>query len=182
MKGIVFNLLNDMVENKFGMATWDQILASTGLDGVYVSVGTYPDEELLALVNAASSLTNTPPIDLVRSFGEFMIGGFKKNHSLFFDQHDNLRDFLLSVDQVIHVEVRKLHPEAILPEFQYDSSNKYELTMIYRSARKLCALAEGLILGAAREYDEPIQLSHETCMHHGAGSCELKVQFHEQSK
>ncbi|MEM7002106.1 MAG: heme NO-binding domain-containing protein [Pseudomonadota bacterium] len=177
MKGVVFNLLNEMVEEGFGLAAWDTILERAGTEGIYVATDTYADEELVALVGAASELTGIPALELTRSFGEFMIPRFVESYNVFFANHDNLRDFLLTVDQVVHVEVRKLYPEAALPEFQYDADDGGSLTLHYRSPRKLCALAEGLIHGAAAHFGADYQLTHDVCMHNGADHCRLHLQF-----
>ena len=139
MKGIVFNLLNEMVEEQFGMEAWDAVLDKAGSDGVFVATETYPDEALLALVAAGSELTEIPPIELVREFGRYMVPHFAKHYSVFFEGHQSLKDFLLTVDSVIHVEVRKLYPEAGLPEFTYNNGQLNKLTMVYKSPRKLCA-------------------------------------------
>ena len=177
MKGIVFNLLNEMVEEQFGMEAWDAVLDKAGSDGVFVATETYPDEALLALVAAGSELTETPPADLVRAFGRYMIPRFAENYGVFFEGHNSLKEFLLTVDGVIHVEVRKLYPEAGLPEFTYDNGQPDKLTMLYKSQRKLCALAEGLIEGSAEHFNENCSINHEVCMHKGSDHCALELSF-----
>lgn len=177
MKGVVFNLLGDMVETRYGLAAWDQLLEETGLSGIYVATGSYPDSELYVLVEAASRLTTIDAPDLVRAFGQHMIPSFVKQYPGFFKAEMRTKDFLLTVDQVVHVEVRKLFPEAGLPEFRYDDPSSDRLTMIYRSPRKLCVLAEGLILGAAQHFGEHCDIRHDVCMHHGDDRCELKLTF-----
>ena len=89
----------------------------------------------------------------------------------------NLKDFLLTVDRVIHVEVRKLHPGAILPQFDYVDEADNELTMIYSSPRKMCMLAEGLITGAAKHFETEYTLEHSQCMHDGADNCRLHLKM-----
>ena len=63
MKGIVFNILNEMVEEQFGMAAWDGLLDAVGSEGIYVATETYPDEELLALVAAAEQEVDSTPME-----------------------------------------------------------------------------------------------------------------------
>jgi len=45
MKGIVFNLLEQVVVNTHGEAAWDGLLDKTGLTGAYTSLGSYPDAQ-----------------------------------------------------------------------------------------------------------------------------------------
>ena len=175
MKGIVFNLLSEMVEEKFGIEAWDTLLLDTEQDGVYVSTESYPDEMLMALVSAASNRLDIPVHDLVKAFGEFMFPHFYKQFPTFFEADMTLKGFLLSVDRVIHVEVRKLHPDAGLPEFEYIDEEDNELTMYYASPRKLCMLAEGLIAGAATHFNTKYALTHDECMHKGADRCKLHL-------
>ena len=49
--------------------------------------------------------------------------------------------------------------------------------MIYRSQRKLCALAEGLIEGAAEQFGETVTIRHPQCMHRGDEHCRLELTF-----
>ena len=179
MKGVVFDILNEMVEEKFGFQAWESILDQAGLDGIYVTTETYSDEELLKLVAAAEAVSGIPAAELVKEFGRYMLPSFVKSHPVFFEGQPSLRQFLLTVDRVIHVEVRKLYPDAGLPTFDYgdETDDPTKLVMIYKSPRKLCALSEGLIDGAAIYFGEKYSLEHEVCMHKGADHCELKMEF-----
>ncbi len=178
MKGMVFTMLGEMVEEKFGIDTWDELIDLTqpASDGVYVASALYPDEELLAYVQAMSSKLDTPANDLVFAFGEYMLGRFSGIHPEFFDNH-SLKSFLKSVHDVIHVEVKKLHPDALLPKFDYIDEAPNRLVMLYRSPRELCALAEGLIDGASKHFDTNYDLQHPVCMHKGADHCRLELEF-----
>jgi len=177
MKGIIFNYLGEMVEEKFGLEAWDALLTKTGLDGRFIASETYPDEDLIALVLAAHEATGIDKEDLIRAFGSYLLPHFRDNNPQFFENHTNLKTFLLSVDRVIHVEVRKLHPGVILPSFDYEDESDSELTMHYSSPRKLCFLAEGLIAASAEHFKAQYELDHTQCMHDGAEHCTLKIKF-----
>lgn len=178
MKGMVFTMLGEMIEEKFGLETWDDLIDETDpeSDGIYVSTDIYPDQELLAYVAALSKRLDTPANDLVFAFGEHLLGRFAEIHPEFFENL-SIKEFLKSVHDVIHVEVKKLHPDAVLPHFDYEDSGGNELVMLYRSPRGLCALAEGLIEGAAKHYGEAVLLAHPICMHHGSDHCRLQLEF-----
>ena len=177
MKGVVFNLLNELVEEQFGILAWEKMLTAIKSDGIFSMAQTYPDELLFDLVGAAHELTDVPIRDLVHSLGQFMAPVFARDYPVFFENQPSFKAFLLTVDRVIHVEVRKLYSEAHLPEFDYTSEHDNELTMLYRSPRQLCALAEGLIMGCAKIFDETYELTHDVCMHSGSDHCELKLKF-----
>ena len=180
MKGMVFTMLSDLVEDQFGISMWDDLIDETkpASEGIYTSVDVYPDEELLAYVVALSERSGVPIPDLVRAFGKFVLTKFATIHPEFFEDH-SAKSFLKSVHDVIHVEVKKLHPGVVLPEFEYDDPGDNQLVMHYYSPRNLCHLAEGLIEGAAERFGVDVTLDHTECTHSGADHCVLALTFAE---
>lgn len=177
MKGVVFDIFRDMVEDNYGLEGWQNILDVAGSHGIYVSTKTYEDAELIGLVSAASKITLIPVTELVFSFGEYMVPNFYKRFPHLFDDAPSFIKFLISVDQIIHVEVRKLFPGAGLPTFDYSDEKPDALTMIYKSPRKLCHLAEGLISGSAKHFKQNYKMLHDPCMHTGSDHCVFQVQL-----
>jgi hypothetical protein len=47
LKGVVFNLLEEVVSENAGEAAWERATAQSGVEGAYTSLGAYPHEELL---------------------------------------------------------------------------------------------------------------------------------------
>lgn len=177
MKGIIFNLLEDVVTEAHGEATWDRLLATTGLEGAFTSLGNYPDEDFYMLVGAASAAVNQPPNVIVRWFGAQALPRLAAKYPALFDGHRSTRPFILTLNGIIHPEVRKLYPGADPPEFDFDMSSPDVLVMSYYSKRKLCALAEGLIEGAAGHFGETVHIGHPVCMHRGDSRCRLELSF-----
>lgn len=178
MKGIVFQILNELVEEKYGFEAWEKLLEATkpASEGIYTATELYPDGELLAYVGAISEMLDVPAPQVVHAFGEFMIGKLHQVHPEFFENHTH-KSFLQSVHDVIHVEVKKLHPDAVLPDFTYEDPGENELIMRYHSPRKLCALAEGLIEGAGKLFNSQVRIEHPVCMLRGADHCLLHLHF-----
>ncbi|WP_372765795.1 heme NO-binding domain-containing protein [Pseudoalteromonas sp.] len=181
MKGAIFNALQEFVEENHGYQLWDEALTNNTLEshGIYTSTKQYQDVELFAIIGYLSEQLEVPIPDLVRTFGEYL---FPLLMSLAPDEAQNapsLRTFLMMVDELIHVEVKKLDKEAQLPEFSYGGDSGDNLTMLYRSPRKLCFLSEGLILGAAKHFKESVSVSQNSCMHQGADCCEIEITFNE---
>jgi hypothetical protein len=177
MKGIVFNLLEELVTRDHGEDAWDDLLDAAGLDGAYTSLGSYPDAELGALVGAASAALNLPQDEVVRWFGRSAMPLFAASHPHFFAGHDRTRSFLLTLNDMIHPEVRKLYPGSDVPDFEYDLSSDELLVMRYRSARRMCVFAEGLIEGAAAHFGERAAIEQPRCMHRGDEQCVLEVRL-----
>jgi hypothetical protein len=175
MKGIIFNLLEDVVSDAHGPATWDLLLRESGASGVYSSLGSYPDEELGSLVQAAAAKLGLPEADVLRWFGRHAMPRLAQSYPDFFNGMPNFRAFMLSLNQVIHAEVRKLYPGAVCPHFDFGARDSAALEMTYRSPRRLCALIEGFVQGAAEQFAETAVLTHEACMHHGAPACVFRL-------
>jgi heme-NO-binding protein len=175
MKGIVFNLLEEVVAAHVGGAAWDGMLGRAGFEGAYTSLGNYPDQEFATLLEALAALRGTTPRDTLRWFGHCSMPYLAERYPEFFSPHKSLRPFLLSLNDVIHAEVRKLYPGAVVPTFGFQipppTAEGDGLVIHYRSKRKLCPLAEGFIAGAADYFRQPVTLSQRCCMLEGADEC-----------
>lgn len=175
MKGIVFNLLEQVVTQQHGEAVWEELLDRTGLSGAYTSLGSYPDDQVSALVGAASNMLAIPPDEVLRWFGREAMPLLAERFPAFFAPHANTLSFVKSVNSIIHPEVRKLYAGAGCPHFQFSDTTDGGLRVGYNSSRRLCALAHGFIEGAARKFGESTRIEHVTCMNHGDERCELTV-------
>ncbi|MCB0933541.1 MAG: heme NO-binding domain-containing protein [Mycobacterium sp.] len=175
MKGVIFNLLEDVVTNTYGDRTWDELLEQADLDGVYTSLGSYDDAELMDLVAKAGSALSMSDDDVLRWFGRQAIPEMVERWPAFFAAHQSTLPFLLTLNSVIHPEVRKLYAGAYCPHFDFTSPPDGSLLMGYRSPRKLCGLAHGFILGAGDHYGETLTVEHLKCMHEGADRCLIAV-------
>jgi hypothetical protein len=162
MKGMVFTAFLEMVEDKFSADMVDDIIDDANLPsgGAYTAVGSYDHTEMISMVVALSKRTGIPAGDLVEIFGENMFSLFYAGYPNFFAGVPNAFSFLMSVDQVIHVEVLKLYPDARLPRFDCEL-NGDSLTMIYRSPRCFSDLALGLIKGCAKHFGENLRIERE---------------------
>src|SRR5438309_1287634 len=177
MKGIIFNLVEEVVGDAYGEDTWDDLLETTHLDGSYTSLGSYPDEELSGLVSAAAGALGISAEDVVRLIGERALPLLASRYRTFFEGHTSTQSFLLTLNDIIHPEVRKLYPGAIVPDFDFDTPEDGVLVIGYRSQRRLCALAEGFILGAASHYGEHVEVSQSRCLLRGDDQCLIRCAF-----
>ena len=163
MKGIVFTEFLDMVEAQYGYEMVDYILEESNLEsnGIYTSVGTYHHGEIVQLLTNLSVKSKEDAMKLLRSFGEYLFETFLKTYPQFFDAENNALDFLKSIDSHIHVEVQKLYPDATLPKFETIEIEDGSLIMIYKSERKMAALAEGLMKKSFEYYKQPHSVDKE---------------------
>jgi hypothetical protein len=175
MKGIVFNLLEEVVTAQHGDAAWDALLEATDLSGDYTSLGSYPDEEIVKLVAAGAGALKMSPAEVLRWFGREAMPLLAQRYPAFFTEHRTTLPFVLSVNSIIHPEVRKLYAGAHCPFFRFQQMPDGALLMTYDSPRKLCALAHGFIEGAAGYFGETADVEHISCMHRGDDKCLLSI-------
>ena len=177
MKGIIFNLAEEVVSRAHGEDVWDQILDGAGLSGSYTSLGSYPDDDLFAILAEAGRLLGSDPQTVLRQVAEGAMPLLAKRYPHFFDAHQDTCSFALTLNDIIHPEVRKLYPGALVPMFSYDRHGPNSLTMGYTSERRLCLLAEGFMTGAARHYGQQLTVVQSSCMLRGDDTCLLHCEF-----
>lgn len=163
MKGIVFTELLELVEDKFGSEVVDVIIEKADLPnaGAYTAVGTYDHAELVRIVQELSELAKVDFGELVKIFGEYLFGRLIAGYPVFLEGMADAEQMLRSVHDIIHVEVKKLYPEAELPSFSYDTHDDGRLIMRYQSSRGFADLAEGLITGCAKHFNESAEIERE---------------------
>jgi len=163
MKGIIFTEYIDFVTDTFGVEACEAMVDACELtdDGAYTAVGTYDHKELVAMVVQLSEVTNAPPSDLVKAYGSHLFGVLAGKYSTMIEGMDNSFDLLKQIEDVIHVNVRKLYPDAELPSFQVEQPAADQLVLHYKSERGLADVAEGLMRGCFAHFGEAVDLERE---------------------
>jgi len=147
MKGMVFTEFLQLVERTWSPAMVDDLIDACDLPsgGAYTSVGTYDHREMVQLVVQLAARTGRPADETLHWFGNGLFGSLSKAFPQFVAGHGDAFSMLSGIEAVIHVEVRKLYPEAELPAFEISQPDARTLVLDYRSPRCLDALAHGLI-------------------------------------
>lgn len=160
MKGIVFTELIEMVETQFGIEMVDRIIQPEQLSskGVFTSVGTYPFSDLEVILSHLSEATGASIPELEKVFGHYLAGRFAKMYVPFFQRVNSVFELLNEVDSYIHIEVKKLYPDAELPQFETLHLAENKIEMVYRSQRKMFPFAEGLIDASAAYFHQKVKI------------------------
>lgn len=178
MKGVLFNVVEDVVETTMSPDLWDQVLADAHLHGAYTSLGDYPGAEMGAIVTALSARTGLPPEEVLRFAGEHGYRFLARRHGDLVARYPSFGALLHNLDAVIHPEVLKLYPSARPPVFvvadavtngRADDGPTWIVT--YRSSRGLCHLADGLMRGAAGSFGQQAVVEQTSCVHRGDNTC-----------
>lgn len=173
MKGVVLQLLGRCARDAFGEEVWRQALADAGAVEPFDPQRTYPDAEFNAVVETLAKGRGISTDDAQRWFGESAIAHFHAMAPGMFDKHQDSWSFLLTLNDIIHPQVRRDYPGASAPDFGFDANDAGELVLTYHSERRMCAFAEGLILASMRHYGDPPVVRHERCMHRGDPHCKF---------
>lgn len=174
MKGVLFNVVEDVVTEAMSAEAWDDVVEGAGVSGAYTSLGTYPDGDLVALVGAAAEAAGLSEADTLRLSGRIGFKHLVRRAPHLMDGLDDWRSVLGALDDIIHPEVRKIYPDAEVPGFDTEPDGD-ALRVVYTSKRGLCALADGLILGSGEWFDKTLDVEHVACIHDGDESCTMRV-------
>ena len=163
MKGIVFTEFLEMVEETFGLETVDYIIYKSELksEGVYTSVGTYDFFEMLSLISNLSEKVKIPVPELIYAYGLYFFNVLLRNHSNIIALYASPLDMLASVENHIHIEVRKLYPGAELPTFKIVKKEEKFMEMIYYSDRGLYMFAKALIEKTFEHFDKNASINYK---------------------
>lgn len=179
MKGIIFNLLEQFICEGWGIEIYERVLQSAKLETTepYVGPGTYPDGDLNEIVKRTAAILGLPVPNALRAFGRFAFPRLAVRFPRFLQGRDTPQSFLLSLDKIHHVEVKKLWPKAMTPTFDFQEIDGGRSVLRYRSDRHLCPLVEGLIAGVAEHYRTTVECRHTVCTQRGDPECVFELHF-----
>ncbi|MDO6603504.1 heme NO-binding domain-containing protein [Arenibacter palladensis] len=163
MKGIVFTEFMEMVESSFGLEVVDEIIEKSNLEseGIYTSIGTYEFNEMVSLITNLSDSVKIDTNTLLHTFGYYLFSSLGKAHPEVIKSYTNPLGLLYSIEDHIHVHVKKLYPDAELPSFKILEKTDHSISMIYSSSRGLYRLAHGLIEKCFEHFNSSAKVSYE---------------------
>jgi len=161
MKGVVFTEFFEFIEQNHSVEFLQETIehSQVASKGVYTATGTYPFCEMGALLTSLVEKTGKNASELLELFGVHLFGHFSRTSAHFFEGVGNAFDFLATVETHIHVDVKKLYPDAELPSFDIIEHTPDKFVMLYKSSRGLGALCEGLISGCLAHYGETAKIT-----------------------
>lgn len=176
MHGILYKSLKDFVIENRGKEVWVDVCEDAGVDErIFLTIDTYDDGKLFDIVEAAASRFNVRRSELLESYGRFAAGQLLKTH------YNVVRDEWGPLDLIanaaeIHGALRARNPNVNPPELVCQRNGDAEVTVVYRSQRKLCSFGQGVLLGIGEHYDVELIIREVSCMHDGDEYCMIVVQ------
>lgn len=176
MHGIIFQELRKFANSAYGEKTWDALLASAGLKGsTYLASRSYPDEQVGAIVGAASEATGVPIPALLEQFGEFIAPDLLAMFRSLIKAEWRTLDVLENTEETIHKVVRLQYADAAPPYLHASRTSPDEVLIVYTSPRRLCPVAKGITRGIAAHFRETIAMREESCMLRDDPACRIVV-------
>ncbi|HYI09245.1 MAG TPA: heme NO-binding domain-containing protein [Thermoanaerobaculia bacterium] len=175
MHGTIFVELQKYVETRLGVEAWPNLKREAGIDRPdgYEPFEIYPDEEVGALVGTASRITGTPATALLEDFGDFIAPDLLDMYWGVIAPEWRTLDVIENTERSIHDVVRLNQKGSTPPYLHATRTAPDEVTVVYTSARRLCAVARGIARGIAKHYNEQLTIDDATCMHRGDANCTM---------
>ena len=159
MKGIIFTELVRFMEQVKSPEFVDEVITMAKLpnDGAFTSVGNYPAEYALSMVEQASEVSGIDGGELCQLFGKYLYNRFLVLYPDIMQAYTTAEDLLAHVGSHIHNEVRILYPDARPPLI--DNKREDDAFVIsYQSHRPMAAIACGLIQGCMEHFGDEREL------------------------
>lgn len=181
MKGVIFNVLEEFIVENWGEDVYEEILGKcpVHMHAGHIGPGTYADADMVTIVTKTCERLKVAPDDALRAFGRFLFPRLLARYPSVADGLDDPYELMRRIDDAIHVEVRKLVPEANTPRILCaplpDGGDGAIVT--YQSSRKLCAAFTGLLQGVGDRFGCDTDYRQLRCMNDGADCCAFEVRF-----
>jgi len=179
MYGVIFDFLrNYVIERHGGVETWRELLKASGQSPhkIYFPTGEYPDAEIVALAKSASEALNLPLTDVLEDFGSF-VGPSLLSFYHMYVSNPEWKTFAVieNASGHIHDVIHKHNPSRKPPLLKARRLSDDEMSITYRSARKMCPVVRGIVRGMGDKFGESFKIEETACMHHGGPECVFRV-------
>ena len=134
-------------------------------------------EDLNEIIRLVHKKTGVDQGDILRDIGQYAFEKLATRHPVFVKGFSSAKEFLKTVEHVIHEEVAKLYDQPDLPTFSYEDPQPNRLIILYHSPRKLYVFMEGLIMGVADFFNERIDQELRIFNKDGREVCEFNLRF-----
>jgi hypothetical protein len=176
MRGIVFQIWDAFARERLRVAQTTSVNGTH--DRTYLFNGVYSDDLLIAEITRVQQAVKMPLDTILYDFGVYFADNpvVERVCAHVVHGHLNTMRFMLAMDGA-HAAMAATAASPTPPRFRYEFLSDRSLILIYDSARHMCVLLRGIIVGAARRYGDQAVITEQACMLHGAPSCRLHIQF-----
>ena len=174
MRGTLFGLVREVLERQYGAGLWESLLEACELNGNGVNTSDW---------NAGND-DRAIPIDipsdaLICWLGRSVVPQLAQTYPSLFRRHGNLRSFVRSFGEGLPSAAPLVEVDQV-PALEFFESFDGNMLVTIQGAEPICALAEGVIAGAADYYGEPVVIDELKCVKRGDNRCVLQMTFAPQ--
>jgi predicted hydrocarbon binding protein len=167
MHGLIFAGFSNFIHARYpdhAAAIWES-------EPSYSSSDVYSDDDFTRILTRAIECTGDGSREILIEFGRFAAQNtFYELYPAYYNKSGSTQEFLLGIETRIHELGRATVHGTAPPRLQVSPLGQ-GVSISYTSERGLCALLEGLVLGAAGHYEEPYATDQVLCMHRGDPAC-----------
>ena len=168
--------LQAFITSRAGTSGWRNVTRTAGLgERNYLAHGSFPDTEATAILASASTELSLPQSELLRAFGQHLVTPFFDTYRRLLRPEWRTLDVLIHTESVLHDVVARTQPGAHPPALLVVPAAPFQVVVHYRSVRRMCHLAVGIIEGLSEWFNEPLQVTQRRCMLEGDPECQLVV-------
>ncbi len=182
MYGLVNKAIQDMVCDRFGEETWEEIKKKAQLDvDVFISMDGYPDDVTHRLVKAASEILAISSSEILQAFGEYwVLYTAKEGYGEMMDMAgENLPEFLQNLDS-LHARLGLTFPQLQPPSFDCTEIEDDSLNLHYQSTREgLAAMVIGLVKGLGARFNTEVDIKQTSSREQGSDRDEFSIDYKE---
>ena len=175
MYGTISRCLADLVEEVFGPATWDEIVARADAAAhrqqpLRIARSDVEGVETLALIDAACKVLGTTLAEIADLLGEYWCCVYAPDvHDISWSAFGSARECLELLDEV-HAQIAGEHPDVAPPRSLHDWRDANTMHVEYKSDRGLIDFYAGLVKGVGTAFGESLHVTKVT-------SSDLEVVF-----
>jgi hypothetical protein len=178
MDGIILNQFQRFVMQRFGREAWPALVRTANVtlgEGLLAVDAVYRDADLMALLAAVTRASGLPATALLQDFGTYLAPTLLRVYEPLVDPAWRTLEVIEHTESAIHTVVRQRNPNATPPELRVRRVAPHEVAIDYRSERRLCSLAIGIVRGLAQHFAELVVITEPECMHRGDSRCLIHV-------
>lgn len=180
MHGLIANQLRSYAIARMGRETWVAVAAADDValpaDSVSLS-RTYPDAAIVAAVVRLAAAAKSDVPTLLTDFGVFLAAPLLRVYGPLLHPTWKTLDVIEKTEESIHTVVRLRDKQAGPPYLRATRISPTHVEVVYTSARRLCALAEGIARGIADHFGERVTIRQPECMLRGDARCVIEIRL-----
>jgi len=174
MHGLILTEFKEYVVDADHTPAWETVARRAEVaEREYRAQTNYPDEEVVRVAQATADLMNMTTREVLVEYGEKVMYSLYDIYQPLTEDDWGSLELMMEVEERFHPTVRE-RSGGKPPLLKFERQAPHEVTLKYKSPRKLCGIAIGTGHALQKTYDEEVTIQEEQCMHEGADHCFIR--------